>query len=79
MDFDFFLAFAIFRRILTMTISLEQRPEVLGRRPGAQTLIRLQGHHLQALYKLWVAMSNVRVEHIEDVIENLGGDGAVRG
>lgn len=70
-DFEFFLAFAIFRRILTMVISIDKGAEMLGMRPGAEEVIRKHKKALEKLYEKWVAMSKVRVEHVERVLSEL--------
>lgn len=70
-DFEFFLGFALFRRILSMVISIDKGAEMLGMKPGAEEVIRKHKKGLEMLYSKWVSMSNVRVEHVERVIAGM--------
>jgi aminoglycoside phosphotransferase (APT) family kinase protein len=58
-DFDFFLAFAYLRRILSITISLQHSPELLGMRAEAAEHMRLQYHRLHALHNQWLGLTGV--------------------
>ena len=68
-QFEFFLAFAYFRRILTMIVALDKGAETLGMRPGAEIMIRRQAPRLRTLYDLWVAVSGVEIPHVGRSIE----------
>ena len=68
---NFFMAFACLRRLLTMLISLEQGAEVLGMRPGAESIIRKHKAHLEGLYAKWLELTQQPIPHVESVIAGL--------
>ena len=66
--FDFFLAFAYFRRVISMVISLQHGPELLGMRAEAAEQMHHQQNRLRAVYEQWVSVSGVRLSYIETTL-----------
>jgi hypothetical protein len=54
-----------------MVVSLEHGAAFLGMRHGAEALMLRHKSRLAALYTQWVAISGVRIEHVERVINSL--------
>ena len=67
----YFDVIAIFRRLLSMIISINMGAETLGMRSGAENIMKADSIHLSKVYELLKERTGIRLPEIEKTLESL--------
>jgi len=71
LDMKYFDVIAIFRRLLSMIISINMGAETLGMRSGAENIMKADSIHLSKVYELLNERTGIRLPEIEKILESL--------
>lgn len=65
---DYFIVFAIARRLFSIIVSIKMGPSKLGMRPGAEKMMRNNVRHIKTVYELLYKKTSITIPEVEKMI-----------